>query len=271
MANKIHVIVYDDRNHVGKLSVLVNGEEHSSYEVAAQAANQVHPPVGNYKILNAANVPSDHKGAIAAFGSKIIYLIKKGSNNQNNVIVIHGGKLDADGRLFPTEERGLRVSNESLYKLLTEIRSLNIDELEIEEKHFGFLKHFTTSRVSTMQPSRVRPTYNNYNTSYSGGSITDDPFFWMWLYDENFASSQQDGFAGFGGGSSGGGGATGSFDSQNGDPVIVDPFGKQNSPEIQPDLQPTFATGAGGYQNDNFQQEQPAAQQQNITAGETAY
>jgi len=229
MTNRIHVTVYTDRNHVGKLTVVVEDEEIAAYEVAAQADNNAHPGIGYYEIINNASVPADNADAISAYGPGIIYLILKGSADQADVIIIHGGDTDEDGRLLPTEERGLRLSNENLTSLLMNIVKYGIKELELEEKPLGFFKHFTTRRVSQRQPRYIDPsTYN----SYSNNSITDSPFFWMWLFDHNttISGSQHHSFAGFGNSSSGGAGASGNFS----DPLIINPF-KDNEVKHTPE------------------------------------
>lgn len=224
MRNKIQVTVYNDRTHVGKLSVLIDGEEISSYEVAAQSSNDVHPNVGIYKLLKTADVPGKYADALQFYGPQIIYLIKKGSTDAADVIIIHGGESDDEGRLFPTEERGLRVSNEDLQLLLQDIAANNITELELEEKPLGFFRKFTTSRVSTGQPSYSQPVQK------SGSSITNNLLFWMYLYDfVSDSHSDHHGFSGFGGGNFGGGGAGGNFEETNSNPLIVEPFPK---PEV---------------------------------------
>lgn len=237
MNNKIHVTVYTDRNHVGKLTVLVDDAEVAAYEVAAQADNDAHPGIGYYEIINTQSVPADNTDAISAYGPDIIYLIQKDSTNQADVIVIHGGDTDEDGRLLPTEERGLRLSNEDLAALLANIDDYGIKELELEEKPLGFFKHFTTRRVSQRRPRYIDP--NTY-ASYSSHSISDSPFFWMWLFDHNTASSDiyHHAFTGFGNGSSGGAGASSGFNVQ-GDPLIIDPF---KEPEVKHTHTPVHPT-----------------------------
>jgi len=221
MASKIHVTVYTDRNHVGKLTVIANDEDIESYEVAAQSGNDAHPGIGYYELMKTVDVPLDNADALSAYGGKIVYFIQEGSTNQADVIVIHGGDTDEDGHLFVTEERGLRLSNENLVRLLLHIKNYGITTLELEEKPLGFFKHFTTRRVSQLRPRYVDS--NSYN-SYTSTSMDDSPFFWMWLYDQNnYTYDQQHGFAGFGSGNSGGAGASGDF-GVSGDPVIIDPF-----------------------------------------------
>jgi hypothetical protein len=243
---KLQVIVYSDREHVGKLSIVNNGVEEKSFEVAAMAhdiiIDALHPKTGKYQLLKLVDVPGDQTEAQDAYGSRIIYFIKKGSTAKEDVLIVHGGNLGGDGLLIATEG-GLRVSNEDFAELAQLIEMDKITELTLEEKKLGFFKNFTTKRVSSSKPGMVTNYAQNYSHTTSH-SITDNPFFWMWLYDEfssHNSNSYHHGFAGFGGGSTSGGGAGGSFapgvdDSQQvlseeKLPIIVDPFEQKPNTE----------------------------------------
>ena len=123
MRKTLVVVIYSDRKHVGKLSIVdSDNNEVRSFEVAAMAHDDLefaaHPEVGNYKLLKTVDVPGNHADAAEAYGSKIMYFIKAGSHLPEDVIIIHGGALGDDGRLVATEG-GLRLSKRTSTRCLT--------------------------------------------------------------------------------------------------------------------------------------------------------
>ncbi len=238
----LKVVVYADRQHVGKLTLIDGGVEQQSFEVAAKANDDEdtsHPEPGRYRFLKIIEVPTANLEAREAYGPKIMYFMKEGSTSQDDVLILHGGDLDDEGKLVATDG-GLRLANDDFQQLMIAIGNEKKVQLELEEKELGFLRQFTKKRVSDVPVQRVSAPSSS---SSSSGGLTDNIFFWMWLYDSfsSHSDTNTHGFAGFGSGGSGAGGAGGDFtpdkiaqEQTNAatPPLIVTPYAEE--PVVQP-------------------------------------
>ncbi len=201
----IVVRVHPDRSYLAELVINVNGTERV-FPVSAMTEPEIgltDPEIGTYHWVKTIDVPANDAEALSAYGRKIIFFKAQGSEQ---VLAIHGGDSDLDGKLLATEG-GLRLNNDDL-QLLCVLIVDSYPVLCIEECKLGFLERWTHRKVSNASLHRLS---RGDRQMYDEESDLGDFIFWRWLfYDDFYVGQSDDGFVA-GGGEFDGGGASSDF------------------------------------------------------------
>ncbi len=269
---KITANLPTDRSYLGTLIVGENEYEVSGQTVPGLASPDPQP--GLYRLERTVLTPRNDEARIRLYGPAILFFV----NAAGLPLPVHGGEAGADGLTMTTG--GLRLSDANLEELIGAIDGKEV-VLEIEEKHLGFLERVGRTQVVPLVVPQRAPAPKR-SSAVDDDSITDNPFFWMWLFSNSDSPSAEtaasDSEINPGGGTFGGGGTddTGDApqpvqqnDEQEGLPLIVDPFpaaaaaavaeSAVTTPQVedQPAAAPEPASAPASYEPDPAPSESP--------------
>lgn len=195
---KLRVTVYENREYVGKLEVIMGDKVVKKFDVSAKSdpnGGLPNPPVGNYFLLEAKDVPSE---ASAAYGDWMLFFERdpgqayvKPNCKGKFVLSLHGGCGEHGG--LSVTDGGLKVQDSViayLTQLLSPITNKDSVELEIVEKKVGIWKRLFGSKLSKRRIPLIRPYKGRVTGIYGDYYYDNDDFpYWLMMYylwDEDY-------------------------------------------------------------------------------------
>lgn len=192
---RIKVILSKDRRYVGRL--LCND---LVLPIAAPTDDSLVPKIGRYQFKRIIRIADDQPKERAAYGAAIMYFSKETLSGKEDVVAIHGGDADSNGRLLPSMG-GLRLTNRNMTALL-HAPGYDALTLEVEEEDIGFFQRLRRKQLSDETPPQVSERPDSDGTNL---------FFWLWLYEMYHSDPIPIPIYKGGGGTYSGAGASGSW------------------------------------------------------------
>jgi hypothetical protein len=190
----IEVRIPDDRNYLGEIDCTTarwaSADGPPTGYVAAKSAPAFRmdgPRPGPYRMRALAEFEGrvNDPRAIQLYGPGIIFFeeINHARSRRPGIVPVHGGQLDAFGRMIQTDG-GLRVTNEYMRGLLAEAKASEEVTLNIVEDHLGFIRRWFRPKVSAAVPQYPARDHSDSETSHGSENLgtsddsTDDRPFW---------------------------------------------------------------------------------------------
>jgi hypothetical protein len=207
---KLKVTVYTNRDYLGKLEVISEGQIIKTFNVSAKTDPDLgipNPPAGCYTFIESR--PADSQ-ALGTYGDQMLFFERdpgqsyvKPNLKNNFVLALYSGGWWGDGS--SVTDGGLRVSNEAMTYLVSHYSSVSGENLELEivEEKAGLWKRLFGNKVNKMRVPNIRPYNKSRFAGIFGDYYYDDdniPYWlmmhYMWGEEAGYDNPDEEGYVG---------------------------------------------------------------------------